>query len=284
MPQSEDQLISQLVKERIASLIKSGVIDAKLAKNKDVISYLTGQLTTEAIAMQPALYNQMVNAFTVPANEAMLAEARTMASRQAAEYVTNVTASELRNIGDAIARGLEEGKGPREIAKTLDMVKDLDSVSAKRLEKYIDDLTKSGLTPEQVEKQAEKMREKLLKERKENIAQTETANAIEESQYIEAQAAGRKYKATITSRDERVSDICAGNEAQGWIPIDKAFASGDMHAPHHPRCRCATTYQTFAPNDFDKQRAEARAAQTAAAKAAAEKQKQQEKEAKKAKQ
>jgi hypothetical protein len=57
-----------------------------------------------------------------------------------------------------------------------------------------------------------------------------------------------------------------------------------MHAPHHPRCRCATTYQTFAPNDFDKQRAEARAAQTAAAKAAAEKQKQQEKEAKKAKQ
>jgi SPP1 gp7 family putative phage head morphogenesis protein len=223
----------------------------------------------------------MVAAFTVPANEKMLAEARTMASRQAAEYVTNVTASELRNIGEAIARGLEEGKGPREIAKTLDMVKELDAVSGKRLEKYIDDLGKQGLSPEEIEKRAEKMRQKLLKERKDNISQTETANAIEESQYIEAQAAGRKYKTTITSGDARVSDICQGNEAQGWIPIAQAFQSGHMHAPHHPKCRCATTYGTFAPNDFDRQRAEARSEKTKAAKESAEKQKQKDKEAKK---
>ena len=266
MPQQpDDKLISQLVRERIALLIKGGVIDSKLAKNKDVISYLTGALEQEAIAMQPALYNQMVNAFTVPANEKMLAEARTMASRQAAELVTNATASELRNIGEAIARGLEAGKGPIEISRTLDMVKELDSVSAKRLEKYLDDLAKQGLSDKEIEKRAEQMRQKLLRERKENIARTETANAIEESQYIEANAAGRKYKATITSRDARVSEICAGNEAQGWIPIDKPFQSGDMHAPHHPRCRCATTYQTFTPNEDDKKRAQARSEATQAA-------------------
>jgi hypothetical protein len=212
----------------------------------------------------------MVVNFTVPANEAMLSEARTMASRKAAEMVTNVTQSELRNIGEAIARGLEKGKGPVEIARTLDMVKELDSVSARRLEKFIDEMTNQGLSEEEIERRAEKMRQKLLKERKENIARTETANAIEESNFIEGKAAGRRFKCTITSMDAKVSDICAGNESQGWIPIDELFQSGHQHAPHHPRCRCATTYMTVV-DEGDKERAAARSERTNTAKENAKK-------------
>lgn len=34
-------------------------------------------------------------------------------------------------------------------------------------------------------------------------------------------------------------DICAPNEADGWIPVDQSFSSGDDRPLGHPNCQCA---------------------------------------------
>jgi cell division septum initiation protein DivIVA len=47
-------------------------------------------------------------------------------------------------------------------------------------------------------------------------------------------------KSWVTVNDDRVSAHCRDNAAQGWIPDTQMFPSGQMHAPAHPACRCAT--------------------------------------------
>ncbi len=42
-----------------------------------------------------------------------------------------------------------------------------------------------------------------------------------------------------TVDDDRVEAECEANQAQGWIPLDQEFASGDDSPLAHPGCRCA---------------------------------------------
>ena len=46
-------------------------------------------------------------------------------------------------------------------------------------------------------------------------------------------------KAWQTVDDDRVEAECAGNQAQGWIPLEAEFQSGDDSPLAHPGCRCA---------------------------------------------
>lgn len=50
-------------------------------------------------------------------------------------------------------------------------------------------------------------------------------------------------KMWTTSHDDRVSDGCATNEADGWIPIDQPHSSGDQEPPRFPGCRCYEQYR-----------------------------------------
>jgi hypothetical protein len=79
------------------------------------------------------------------------------------------------------------------------------------------------------------------------IAVTEIGNAYEEGGYqqaLEMQNAGLPVeKYWQTANDDRVSDGCAENEAEGWIPFDDQFASGDEHPLRFPGCRCACQYR-----------------------------------------
>jgi len=54
-------------------------------------------------------------------------------------------------------------------------------------------------------------------------------------------------KQWITSGDDRVTDECAANEAQGWIDLEAFFDNTGAQevAPRsdHPRCRCDTGYR-----------------------------------------
>lgn len=50
-------------------------------------------------------------------------------------------------------------------------------------------------------------------------------------------------KAWLTTKDSRVSAVCRGNEAQGWIPIDDAFSSGHDRPLGHVACRCSLLTQ-----------------------------------------
>ena len=50
-------------------------------------------------------------------------------------------------------------------------------------------------------------------------------------------------KMWTTSHDDRVSDGCEVNEADGWIPIDQPHSSGHQEPPRFPGCRCYEQYR-----------------------------------------
>lgn len=74
-------------------------------------------------------------------------------------------------------------------------------------------------------------------ERAETIARTETAKADVEGNLIGYRAAGVTRKRWLLAQSDFCA-ACAGNSEQGAIGMDKAFQSGAMAPPAHPRCRC----------------------------------------------
>ena len=79
------------------------------------------------------------------------------------------------------------------------------------------------------------------------IAVTEMGNGYEEGsrQVVDELAASglRMEKRWLTVHDERVSDGCKANEAEGWIALAQAFASGHERPLRFPGCRCTALYR-----------------------------------------
>ncbi len=78
----------------------------------------------------------------------------------------------------------------------------------------------------------------MSKHRSGLIARTETANALSQASLDTMEDMGIDGKEWITAGDDRVSEECLGNEAEGVIPADQSFSSGVMSPPEHPDCRC----------------------------------------------
>ena len=76
----------------------------------------------------------------------------------------------------------------------------------------------------------------------ESIARTEVRIAQGHGAFIGATAVGMKVKRWLLSNDAGVCSSCAANAAQGWIEIDKPFASGAQAPLDHPHCRCDAAY------------------------------------------
>jgi SPP1 gp7 family putative phage head morphogenesis protein len=70
------------------------------------------------------------------------------------------------------------------------------------------------------------------------IARTETIRASNQGSLASYTAAGVTEKEWTTAEDDRVSEDCEANGAQGPIPIGEDFDSGDDVPPAHPNCRC----------------------------------------------
>lgn len=79
------------------------------------------------------------------------------------------------------------------------------------------------------------------------IAVTEAGNAYEAGGAMviqDLQESGlAMQKKWLTAGDARVSDGCRENQAEGWIPYERAHASGDQHPLRFPGCRCTELYQ-----------------------------------------
>lgn len=86
-----------------------------------------------------------------------------------------------------------------------------------------------------------------IRSRAELIAVTELGNAYQAGNLAGAQtiaAAGIKIqKRWLTSNDARVSSGCKANQAQDWIDLDEAHASGHSTPLRFPGCRCVEQYQ-----------------------------------------
>lgn len=77
----------------------------------------------------------------------------------------------------------------------------------------------------------------MSKYRSRMIARTETANALSQAsldRMKDMDIDGKEWVWPGTSD----CDICADNQADGVIPVNQAFSSGDMAPPAHPNCMC----------------------------------------------
>ncbi|MEO9214820.1 MAG: hypothetical protein ABI227_04125 [Rhodanobacter sp.] len=75
------------------------------------------------------------------------------------------------------------------------------------------------------------------------IANTEISLAQEHGGLMGALSLGGiKVKKWLLSNDDGVCTSCAGNAAQGWVPIGLPFASGAMAPLEHGGCRCGAVY------------------------------------------
>jgi hypothetical protein len=248
-----------------ASEINGWLADANLSEligDATFADYLSGVITAEMLAQSDALYEQMRKAMTGTPSPIAIERARNLANQQAEKLARDMAVTELNKMGKVIADGIAKGQGPREIARSLDMVKGLDSNRAKSYINYREYLDTLDIDEATYNARLERMYEKLLKDRRETIAQNEQRKATAGANYEEANARGAKEHCWMTAGDGRVREEHAANEAQGWIPIGQAFQDGEMF-PGEPNCRCTIAYRTYATKESDasaKQRADRTAA------------------------
>lgn len=86
-----------------------------------------------------------------------------------------------------------------------------------------------------------------IKSRGHLVAVTEMGNAYEAGSAVvidDLQAAGLQMeKKWLTVGDNRVSDGCKENQAEGWIAYSQTFQSGHARPLRFPGCRCTTLYR-----------------------------------------
>lgn len=125
--------------------------------------------------------------------------------------------------------------------------------------KHIDDETRSlintvltegianGWSYDQIGRAIHDRYEDMSKARAERIAVHETGMAYEKGNRIVADDLSDggldMEHAWLTVGDSHVEQECLDNEAEGWIPLDQPFSSGDSEPLAHNGCRCTALYR-----------------------------------------
>lgn len=136
--------------------------------------------------------------------------------REALNRSSRITDETFRQIRDILTAGVRDGRSYGEMARAL---------------------------REKWRQFAAPVPQRHLRDRAGLIAVTEIGNAYSAGTMMAAEALAargfRMEKSWLTVGDERVEPECSGNEAEGWIPLDTEFSSGDQRPLAHPGCRCA---------------------------------------------
>ncbi len=254
MPPKKKETISfgAFTKKQIAELFQNVGLGT-VAADDLFLAYMLEIINAKNL-MNPDIYNDMLRALRIPAGikELDIAKFTPDNPNRQGNLVTLMLKSELNKIANVIQKGIAEGKNPLDVKRDLDMVKGLDNPRAARLLKYENYLRAKGeLDEEIIQKKVDRYFNKLLNDRKETIARTEMRYATGEGHYEEAKENKKRWKAWMTVKDDRVSDLCAGNEAVSWIKIEDQFPSGHSHVPGHPNCRCTIAYKSLDPDKED---------------------------------
>ncbi len=236
---------AEAVAQALAATMAATVLKDLAAADAATFLRLMTATTLEAAGVkEEALFAEYVKALTGPVSPVATAKARDLASKEATRQITLLSESAIKQVGQTIAAGLEEGKGPLEIARRLDSVKGLDSNRAKTYQNFVNALEQTGLSDAQVEAAAERKFNKLLRDRKKTIARTEGNDAVSTARRFEAEERGAKFKMSINVGDEKVSEICLTNADAGAIPISQAYPSGHQSPPFHVACRDSEAFYT----------------------------------------
>lgn len=93
---------------------------------------------------------------------------------------------------------------------------------------------------------------KKFRSRAQMVAAYEIGDAYEAGKQFAAEQAAGDFpmeKAWLSARDGRVRPLHQANDAQGWIPLDARFSSGDFRPPTDPGCRCSLQYRRMPDDD-----------------------------------
>lgn len=119
------------------------------------------------------------------------------------------------------------------------LVTKMDEETKAQLAQVISDGIKNKRGIDGLARDIRKQFEDMSTNRSKLIAKNETADALEQAFIDRGNDMGITGKESVSVGDDRVSEICLANEAQGVIPFNEPFLSGHMRPPFHIACRCA---------------------------------------------
>ena len=162
--------------------------------------------------------------------------------------VTNETRLAIR---DVVLRGFREGRTAEQMAAEIKNLVGLTRRQSTAAMNYRDALIEEGRALPQITRMTEAYSNRVLNQRAETIARTETiraAGAGREALWRQAQEQGvlvagaRRY--WIVTEDDRLCPICEAipDMNPDGVGLNESFRTSDgplMQEPAHPNCRCA---------------------------------------------
>jgi SPP1 gp7 family putative phage head morphogenesis protein len=173
--------------------------------------------------------------------------AQAYAARQAARYVTKVSAETKAELQGIISKSIREGINARDTAKLIKSTVGLNGPQGAAVNNYYKNLLARGTDPGRAWALADKYSDKLLKSRAKTISRTEIMGALNGGALEQARQrrdAGlylnphKKWKIT---QDEVTCKICRPLEGQ-LRKLEDAFPTGVLAPPTHPNCRCTLSF------------------------------------------
>jgi hypothetical protein len=131
---------------------------------------------------------------------------------------------------------------------SLSKIKDIQTTTADSLKTVITTALDEGWSYNQTAKEIRKLYDgPISRDRAQTIAVYESAQAYEagnrgfvDGLTDDGVTMEKRYQ---TSEDPLVSELCQGNQDDGWIPLDQPHTSGVQNPPGHVRCRCYEIYR-----------------------------------------
>jgi len=225
----------------------------------EITALLTEEFEATARAAKELTLREIANQFGIPVSPRDFPvdpAVREWAAQYTAELVTQVTEATKRGMAQTIADGVWKRKGvpgtardlkPQliadDVAEKLGKFAGLDSNRVRSALKYEGALIAEGKTPEQVSKGLDRFVAKQRTKRAQTVAATEMHRAVGAARAQSERDMGSTEKKWQSSGDDKVCDLCLGNDAAGWIPINSKFPGGVGENPQHPDCRCNVAYR-----------------------------------------
>jgi len=161
------------------------------------------------------------------------------------ELITQVTEESKKAIRSIVRQAFEEGGHPYEQAKKIIQHIGLTERQSRAVENFRRRLIEDGISKAEADKRAEAYAKRLLRDRAETIARTETLMASNEGQReawrqaVEQELLGEAEfeREWIYTPDERACERCMAMDGKR-APINGTYEGGIAGPVLHPNCRC----------------------------------------------
>lgn len=169
------------------------------------------------------------------------------AAARGAQLVRDITEQTRRSLQATITRAIRDGIPPAEAARLIRPIIGLTDRQAMAVINYRFSLLEAGADPDAVATAAAKYADRLLRQRAQTIARTETIRAGRDGRnetWRQARAEGWLGDDTtrrwVVTDDDRLCPACAPL-AGVEVGLEEAFPHGGGDGPPlHPNCRCTT--------------------------------------------